>query len=153
MKMNKPTKPTPEDFAAFAKQIHDAGRDGINVSTLFQRNAPMRRWLEHILDYLPPDLKREHVSCVTRDRGVLYRSELGEAKLDQVGCCALDRVIWHVRSSQERGVSGSDVRNLSRVMRRYIEGGDYLPAYMAERGIRLRKSPKGWNYIHEDWDF
>jgi len=66
---------------------------------------------------------------------------------------SLDHLINHIRAMQDTGVATNELVQLSRVMRRHIEAGYRLPAYMAERGIRLRKSPKGWNYIHEDWDF
>jgi hypothetical protein len=85
MKMNKPQKPSAADFKAFAKQIHDAGLGGVSAAPLLQRNAPMRRWLEHILDYLPPELAREQVVCGMRGRGVVYRPETDLALIHKDG--------------------------------------------------------------------
>jgi len=74
-------------------------------------------------------------------------------KLTRNDRVSLDYLIEHIRAMQTGGVATNELVQLSRVLRRHIEAGYRLPAYMAERGIRLRKSPKGWNYIHEDWDF
>ena len=61
----------------------------------------------------------------------------------------LARLIDYIRESGSTGVSGNEAMQLSRTPRRHIRVGIRLPAYMANNGIRLRKSPKGWNYIHE----
>jgi len=78
MKMTKPTKPSPEEFKLFADQILAEGSRGISGSVLFQRNATMRRWLEHILDYLPFDLGKHGIACYSSGRGVWYQLDNGK---------------------------------------------------------------------------
>ena len=145
MKADKRINPLFERALWLKRAISNYGRTS-NIQKVVEHQSELKQVLNYIDQYFA-----NYYDPVKFSEPMPADENMGE--LTHADKRSLDHLINHIRNMGDVGASGNELVQLSRTMRRHVEVGYRLPAYMAERGIRLRKSPKGWNYIHEDWDF
>ena len=134
----KPTIHIPE---AIATKMIEATRlfSGPEQSTLLEEIA----W--HTM--------REFKLWMERNPEQVRFEEVGELTLNTQALRQFDNLIQRIKAAKEIGLYATELREASSAMNECVKRGYQLPYYMAERGIRVRKIGKGWNYIHEEWDF